>query len=125
MSDAERAQRDFLFGGEDGDGDAGYASFQDAWWIPESQSPFKVDVLTPHHAEYYSGDGDRPPSEMDNPTPVPFLTVVGSFLFVAEFLADEDPGGQWKKFIRELMTDALEKDGVGAKRSSGYGRFRF
>ena len=73
LSDAERAQRDFLFGGEDGDGDAGYASFQDAWWIPESQSPFKLDVLTPHHMDYYSGEGDKPPSEMDNPTPVPFF----------------------------------------------------
>jgi CRISPR-associated protein Cmr6 len=124
ISDTDGRLRDFLFGGEDGDGDAGYASLQDAWWIPESQSAFKVDVLTPHHTGYYSGDGNRPPSELDSPTPVPFLTVRGSFLFVAEFLSD-DPDGQWKRFFRDLMVGALERDGVGAKRSSGYGRFQF
>jgi CRISPR-associated protein Cmr6 len=109
----------FLFGSQE---DSAFVVFQDAWWIPENRSPLAMDVITVHHPDYYSKIG--PPTDFDNPNPVQFLSVRGAFLFVAEFLGD-DPSGRWKTFLDNLLKDTLEKDGIGGKRSAGYGRFIF
>jgi CRISPR-associated protein Cmr6 len=112
-----------LFGSVKG---AAFTEFQDAWWIPDNGTPLALDVMTVHHPEYYTGkDGTRqPPSDFDNPTPIPFLSVRGRFLFVARCMVP-DPDGQWRSYLLNLMKDTLEIDGVGGKRSSGYGRFSF
>ncbi len=114
---------DFLFGSLAA---AAYTEFQDAWWVPENRSPFAVDVMTVHHPDYYGAKGTSipSPSDFDNPNPVQFLSVRGSFLFVARFLGD-DAGGAWGVYVRKLLQDTLEKDGIGGKRSAGYGRFLF
>ena len=114
---------EFLFGSQAG---AAFTEFQDAWWIPDSRSPFAVDVMTVHHPDYYGAKGSSipSPSDFDNPNPVQFLSVHGSYFFVARFLGD-DPGGAWKGYVRKLLQDTLEKDGIGGKRSAGYGRFVF
>src|SRR5262245_36457035 len=56
-----------------------------------------------------------PPTDFDEPVPVQFLTLHCRFLFVIEA-----PNASWKKYLRELLVDALQRNGVGAKRSSGY-----
>jgi CRISPR-associated protein Cmr6 len=111
--------RDFLFGSPSS---SAFVEFQDAWWIPDSRSPFALDVMTVHHPDYYAGKGA--PTDFDNPNPVQFLSVRGSFLFAAQFLG-EDPKGAWKGYVQKLLKDTLEKDGVGGKLSGGYGRFVF
>jgi CRISPR-associated protein Cmr6 len=88
--------------------DAGFVTFHDALWIPEGSAlPLDVDVLTVHHADYY-GSG-APPTEWDDPNPVPFLTAHGSFE-----IALTGPE-RWVDLAMNLLCDALEMDGVGAK----------
>ena len=101
----------YLFGDT---GRAGQARFYDAWWMPEAQSPLVTDVLTPHHQAYM--DRKAPPTDFDEPVPVSFLTVRGTFLFVIE-----TPNESWRNYMKELLKDTLVRDGVGSKRSAGYG----
>jgi len=118
---ADAGVRDFLFGGP---GNAAFLAFQDAWWVPEGRSPFTADVMTVHHPDYYSRSDDTAPTDFDNPNPVQFLSVRGSFLFVVEFLGD-DSNSPWKAYVEKLLRGTAEKDGIGGKRSAGYGRFQF
>ena len=105
----------YLFGDQDHEG---AATFEDAWWVPPAGAgkPLALDVLTPHHSAYMERKG--PPTEFDEPVPVHFLTVGAKqeFLFVIEA-----PTVAWKKYLHELLKDALVREGVGAKRSTGYG----
>jgi len=112
---ADEATASFLFGGE---GQMGFADFQDAWWLPENKPPLMMDTITVHHPDYYTGK--EAPSDCDSPNPVTFLSVRGTFLFVAEA-----PNKEWKDFLKELLIQTLEKRGVGAKTAAGYGRFAF
>ncbi len=105
----------FLFGSQD---QMGYADFQDAWWVPEAQSPLALDVITAHHPNYYGGTAA--PSDCDSPNPVQFLSVRGTFLFVAE--APDQP---WRDYLEALLQKTLEERGIGAKTAAGYGRFSF
>jgi len=104
----------YLFGSPDHEG---AARIEDAWWEPAGAgSPLALDVLTPHHASYMAKQG--PPTDFDEPAPVHFLTVGAhqKFLFVIEA-----PTAVWKKYLYGLLKEALRSEGVGAKRSSGYG----
>lgn len=105
----------FLFGSEES---AGFVTFQDAWWAPDEKSPLAMDVVTPHHQKYYAKQG--PPSDCDNPVPVPFLSVRGTFLFVADA-----PDKPWKGYVERLLKETLERRGIGGKTAAGYGRFVF
>jgi CRISPR-associated protein Cmr6 len=101
----------FLFGDTKHEG---AALFHDAWWVPDASPPLALDVLTPHHQEYLQRQG--PPTDFDNPVPVHFLTVRGRFLFVIEA-----PNKSWKGYLEALFQDVLVREGIGAKRSAGYG----
>ena len=107
----ERNVEWYLFGGTNWHGEV---AFHDAWWIPDEKPPLALDVLTPHHQKYMDWEG--PPTDFDNPVPVPFLCVRGSFLFVIGA-----PNASWREYLEDLLKTALARDGVGAKRSSGYG----
>jgi len=109
----EDAQK-LLFGEPDFAGDALYA---DAWWVPSAAKPLSLDVLTPHHQQYQARLG--PPTDFDEPVPVHFLTVRGTFLFVIEA-----PTQAWADFARDLLKDTLQNHGLGAKRNAGYGLFQ-
>jgi CRISPR-associated protein Cmr6 len=103
----------FLFGNE---GCRAYATVLDGWWVPEAgRSGLAVDVIAPHHQKYHTGDA--PPTDFDSPVPNHFLTITGEFAFV--LLA---PNPSWKSFLEKLLRQVLEERGLGAKRSSGYGR---
>ena len=111
----DAATASFLFGGE---GQMGFAAFQDAWWVPDSKSPLMMDTITTHHPDYYTANAV--PSDCDNPNPVTFLSLRGTFLFVAEA-----PNKEWRDYLNVLLTQTLEKRGLGAKTAAGYGRFVF
>ncbi len=100
---------------------AGYVTFFDALYVPGSGYKGQAlwpDVITVHHPDYYQ-TGKTPPADWDSPTPIPFLTATGEYLVA---LAGPE---EWVKAAFEILTLALEKEGVGAKTSSGYGRMKF
>jgi CRISPR-associated protein Cmr6 len=101
----------FLFGSEDW---AGAVRFQDAWWVPDANAALALDVVTPHHQKYQAGRGA--PTDFDQPVPVPFLGVRGRFLFVVEV-----PSVAWRVYMAALIKATLREQGIGAKRSTGYG----
>ncbi len=108
-----------LFGNTD---DSGCIVFHDAWFIPGSDSqPLRLDIITPHHPKWL--DGSAPPTDFDSPTPVPFLSVTGSFHLVVSWQGPEvDESSKWLDLILSLFIAALSDWGVGGKTSSGYGQ---
>ncbi len=101
---------------------AGYVTFFDALYVPDSghldrnkhPRPLWPDIITVHHPNYYQGD--EPPADWDSPTPVPFVSATGTYL-----LAIGGPP-EWVEKAYEILTLALNEEGIGAKTSSGYGR---
>ena len=94
---------------------AGCVVFHDAWWIPSSNSPYRLDIMTPHHGNY-NLEGKDWPADWEQPVPVPFLTVVGTFL-----VALSGPPA-WVAEAAKILKFALEQEGLGAKTQVGYGR---
>jgi len=96
---------------------AGFVTVHDALWVPKSsRTPLSLDVLTVHHPKYYQGD--RAPTDFDQPNPVHFLTARGKFLF-----ALEAPDASWGEYLQKVLMQALRFRGIGAKKAAGYGRF--
>lgn len=108
----------------------GEVVFHDAWWVPDENAhggglmtPLEADVMTVHHPDYYqpvAGDSRKllPPDGMQSPVPVSFLSATGTFL-----VALEGEHRAWVEAARDLLLLGLEHLGIGAKTSSGYGRF--
>ncbi len=107
----ETAER-VLFGAP---GEAGMIQWQDAWWNPFVDGGIELDVITPHHKEYQTGKA--PPTDFDSPNPVHFLSFWGDFLFAGEGPAE------WIDYLKQHLRHTLAHYGLGAKRTSGYGRF--
>lgn len=115
-----------VFGNQD---NAGFVTFYDALYIPNTGFPDKnnirrplyTDVMTTHHENYYGEKKENnqllPPADWDSPNPVPFISATGEFLFALSGPND------WVELTFEILSYALEYEGVGAKTSSGYGRF--
>lgn len=101
-----------LFGDQEA---SGYVTFHDALWIPNGERfPLDLDVMTVHHPDYYQGSS--PPSDCDSPNPVAFVSARGRYL-----LALTGPK-EWASTAMNLLVEALENDGIGAKTAAGYGR---
>ncbi len=95
---------------------AGEVIFCDAY--PVEDIKLKVDVMTPHYPDYYSGD--KPPADWQQPKPINFLAVDRGTKFKFYLLSkDEKILEQSKKWLEE----ALKEFGIGAKTSVGYGYF--
>ncbi len=94
----------------------GTVVFYDAF--PDKWPALEVDILTPHHHDYY--ENGSAPGDWESPTPVPFLTVQAGvkFTFFFRALGSEDLGP-----IKRLLPVALDWLGIGGKKSSGYGMF--
>lgn len=100
---------------------SGYVTFHDALWIPEGDGrslPLDLDVMTVHHPDYYQGKENAPPADWDSPTPVAFVSAQGKYL-----LAVTGPE-EWVGAALEILAEALERDGIGAKTAAGYGRMK-
>ncbi len=118
-------QFDVLLGtsADDDNPSAGYITFWDAWYDPESVQgkPFHRDVITVHHVDYYSKRGqDAYPTDFDDPNPVPFLVVKPGARFLFALSA---PDRAWAEFAQNLLKWCLREMGVGAKTNAGYGYF--
>lgn len=97
---------------------AGCLAWHDAWWIPDNDSPFVAEIITPHHNAYYSGAEDHPEAtDFDSPIPCPQIAVRGSFRFLIEGPMD------WTRLALELLHATLTNQGLGARQAAGYGRF--
>lgn len=100
---------------------AGFVTFHDALLVVEETTPnglpLDLDVMTVHHAAYYS-TGKVPPADWDSPNPISFVTAHGTYL-----LALEGPK-EWTEAALQILAEALEEDGIGAKTAAGYGRLR-
>ena len=105
--------------------------FLDAW--PKATADMKnvfdclkIDVITPHYKDYYSGRGRGLPEDSSNPEPQFFLAVKEK----TEFEFAIRPSSSFKnnsinlKKIEENITEALTNYGIGAKTGSNYGYFK-
>ena len=111
---------------------ASFVEFLDALWMPpegslrgpEVRSPLALDVVTPHHPEYYtvSRGVRKRPTDYDNPIPVERLTVAPGtrFLLVVETAQDLSSWLDW--LMDSVFLPALQQEGLGAWTSAGYGR---
>lgn len=122
-------------GGEQ-DADPSLASlidFLDALWIPEPPpnvlpgwSPLALDVVTPHHPDYYTASEGRrkAPQDGDDPIPVQRLSVAPGTRFLIAVEAPNQPTFlPWLDWLLEdVLMAALREDGLGAWTSIGYGR---
>ncbi|GAB4403866.1 MAG: hypothetical protein OHK003_31780 [Anaerolineales bacterium] len=115
--------RRYLFGDTTS---AGYVTFYDALYVPNTGKGLAPDVITVHHPDYYQGKKpdylngkEAPPADWDSPVPIPFITATGRFL-----IALSGPE-EWVQAAFKILQLALEREGIGAKTSSGYGRLRF
>lgn len=117
----------------------GRVAFYDAVPAPEQavERALEVDVMTPHHREYYESAGGKPPSDDQEPNPVTFLTVAAGVRFVfpvrvrSEVVADGEGGERGRvqdgeavlERVRSWLHLALTERGAGAKTAAGYGYF--
>jgi CRISPR-associated protein Cmr6 len=100
---------------------AGHLIFHDARITPETlEYSLKLEVITPHHSDFYSGKTERP-TDFDSPVPIPFIAFTGEF-DIAVSCNSEQQGNEWQHLTMALIAESLKNWGVGAKTSSGYGR---
>lgn len=101
--------------------ESGHLIFHDAWIHPNSvQRSLQIDVMTPHHADYYTGTAY--PTDFDDPNPISFLSVVGNFQFHLTCNVENDEGKKWSSLALCLLEEAANEWGLGGKTNSGYGR---
>jgi CRISPR-associated protein Cmr6 len=102
---------------------AAYLTYFDAWLVPEGggQRPLVRETLTVHHPRYYNAAERerRAPWDLDDPTPVAWLSARGTFLVAVR---GPDEAGAWAELALDLLERLLPDWGIGAKTSSGYGR---
>ncbi len=113
----------------------GWLDLLDALWIPGSgskaeQSPLALDIVNPHHPDWYtrSNKARQPARDYDSPVPTHRLSIApgARFLFALEWSGrpGDDPLAPVVERALSLLGDALEQDGIGAWTSIGYGRLR-
>ena len=100
--------------------------------LPIEQPSLTVDVMTPHMGKWYAKGDSEPnspetlPADWHDPIPVPFLVVKeASFLFsvcVRPGASDNETLQKDLPMVLEMLKDALEWIGAGAKTAVGYGR---
>lgn len=90
----------------------------------EGKFQLDLDVLTPHFRDYYEGEGKVPPADWLSPVPHGFLTVVNTtFRIVVGVLPAVTEAAKTLDTVKRVLAEALVREGLGAKRSAGYGRF--
>lgn len=89
--------------------------------LPVKPPRLETDVMTPHFGEYY-GEG-KPPADYLSPNPVAFLAVVAGSKFRFSLIPSRKRDKGLVERGAELLKEALETIGAGAKTSGGYGSF--
>jgi CRISPR-associated protein Cmr6 len=98
----------------------GSVRFLDALYVPGSANnrPLALDVTTVHHKAYYDSSGARWPNDWESPTPISYLAVAPGTQFRFALAGPEEP----RRAAKQLLEEALERWGIAAKTSAGYGR---
>ena len=100
---------------------AGCVDFHDAWIVPGSlQGCLHLDVMTPHHTDYYE-KGAAAPTDFDDPNPVSFLSVTGKFLVVLSCRENTEHAKTLVNLVWKILRLALRYEGIGGKTAGGYG----
>ncbi|OQY98097.1 MAG: type III-B CRISPR module RAMP protein Cmr6 [Candidatus Brocadia sp. UTAMX2] len=96
--------------------------------IPEGKPKLEVDIMNPHYGDYYSkkiiNGQPAPPADYLSPNPIFFLTVASGVPF--KFALAPRPGiGNSTDLTNgyNLLKEALDTIGIGAKTAVGYGYF--
>jgi CRISPR-associated protein Cmr6 len=112
----------FIFGWQ---GEAGAVSFLDGIYGGQDAPRYATDVMTPHYPKYYGGNGDKLPSEDDNPNPVAFLTVARNQVFNFGIVPiSNDPRLEIGiSTAKDWLIEGLVRLGAGSKTAAGYGFF--
>jgi CRISPR type III-B/RAMP module RAMP protein Cmr6 len=102
--------------------------------FPTKPPTVSVDIMNPHYQPYYSDETNKiPPADWQSPVPIFFLTVKDtSFQFLFGIRKGRENFdveiGEHKSnviaVLKELLTEALTKHGIGAKTAVGYGRMK-
>ena len=84
--------------------------------ILDGQAILELDVMTPHHSNYYAKAGE--PTDRENPVPVKFPVVAKDTEFLITL------GGVSNALLKRAagwVKQALQDSGIGAKTRAGYG----
>lgn len=108
---------------------------------PTGEFRIGIDIMTPHHINYYSEKGNDLPLDNDDVNPIKFLVLENKekirkqrlkfkfFIAIDKSIAknsvklDSNLDNNIKVFIRDNFIESLEFNGIGAKTSVGYGFF--
>lgn len=99
---------------------AGCVAFLGAF--PEDKANIEVDVLTCHHAKYYSGSKPQATDD-ESPNVQAFPVVASGVTFCFPLLPLRDCGEAELKAAKDWLRAAIEVNGAGAKTAAGYGWF--
>lgn len=117
----------FIFGSQS---QAGAVGFTDAIYYGSEEPRYVTDVMTPHFVDYYTGNGQRAPSDDSEPNPVSFLTVDKGNVFAFALLprpgAFSEVSVSTKDTLliaHDWLIRALTRLGAGSKTAAGYGYF--
>lgn len=100
---------------------AGCVAFLGAF--PEGKANIEVDVLTCHHAKYYSGSKPQATDD-ESPNVQAFPVVAPGVTFCFPLLPLRDCGEAELKAAKDWLRAAIEVNGAGAKTAAGYGWFK-
>jgi len=121
-----------LFGGvrekeyKDKNAYVGALIFHDAWlaaWPSKEKKNsgdwFDADIITPHHSSYYGGKGL--PDGTESPIPIKMAALRPGLTFLVCIQGPEE----YRAFVRKILLEALQEEGIGGKTAVGYGRFAY
>ncbi|MDI9588742.1 MAG: type III-B CRISPR module RAMP protein Cmr6 [Acidobacteriota bacterium] len=97
----------------------GSVCFLDA--VPTERVRLEADVMTPHYAGW---DDANPPGDWCSPTPIPFLVTAAGTPFLFGVVPCEGTSSDDAVLAMNLLAEALEITGAGAKTAVGYGRMQ-
>lgn len=101
---------------------SGSVAFFDTWLDPQSSKVFERDITTVHYQKYYSPKKDEDPDlrGMLDPVPVSFVAIKPNTTF---YVLLQGENTVQLDFIKEQLLAALKCNGIGSKKTLGYGRF--
>lgn len=99
---------------------AGCVAFLGAF--PEDKANIEVDVLTCHHAKYYSGSKPQATDD-ESPNVQAFPVVRAGVTFCFPLVPLRKCGEAEMKAAKKWLIEAIEVNGAGAKTAAGYGWF--
>ena len=117
-----------IFGNSPGENESekGSIVFLDAWPVNIINPFFEIDIFTPHYQEYY--EGRMLPTDDQNPVPVIFFAVkkgvTFEFTIAPSSKCEKEDLSNLLTKTKNLMQEALQTYGIGAKTGSNYGYFK-